>query len=126
MSRHTDFYVDFTVHPVRGDLALLTDIDAINQSVKNIVFTDRYERPWDPLFGAGIPQTLFENMTGDTQFLLETRVKEALARSEPRATDVFVYVTTTPDRNAYNCTIVYTPINSSTQVTIDAVFKRVR
>jgi len=125
-ARYTDFYVDFTIHPIKGDLALQQDVVAISSSIKNIVFTDHYERFWQPKFGAGVPQTLFENMTSDTQFLLETRIHEAIKNFEPRAIDVVVQVVASVDRNAYEATIFYTPINSSARATVQAIFRRVR
>ena len=126
MAKYTDFYVTFVVHPVTGDLARLTDNAAISQSIKNIVFTDRYERPYNPTFGAGIPQTLFDNMVSDTEYVLQTKIREAINKFEPRATKVVVAVTTTPDRNSYTASIQYTPINTTTAIMIDAIFKRIR
>lgn len=126
MSRNTDFYINFNVHPVTGDLALLQDAASISQAIKNIVFTNPYERPFAPLRGAGIPRTLFENIVADTEFLLQTRIEEAIAADEPRATNVIVNVVTDADHNAYNATIYYTPVNTTVQVQVSAVFKRIR
>lgn len=123
---NSDFMTDFVIHPIKGDLSLLQDVAAISSSVKNLVFTNPYERPFGPTIGAGIPRTLFDNMGPDTQALLEARIRDCINNFEPRATKVKVAVTTTPDRNQYTATIVYTPINTSTQVTVEAIFKRIR
>lgn len=124
--RNSDFYTDFVIHPVTGDLALQTDVAAISNAIKNLVFTNKYERPFAPNRGAGIPRTLFENIVGDTEFILQTRILEAIQIDEPRATNVRVAVVTTPDRNTYTATIYYTPINSTIEVAVDAIFKRIR
>lgn len=126
MARYSDFRVNFNIHPIKGDLALLEDTLAIIQSVKNLVYTDRYERFFDPLKGAGIPQTLFENQGSDTEFLLETRISEVLTIYEPRIKLVKVTVVSSLDHNAYECRIAFQPINILETITVDAIFKRVR
>ncbi len=126
MARYSDFRVNFDVHPIKGDLSVLEDTQSIIQSVKNLVYTDRYERFFDPMKGAGIPQTLFENMSSDTEYLLETRIKEVLDNYEPRIKLVKVTVVTSMDRNAYECRIAFQPINILETITVDAIFKRVR
>lgn len=124
--RYSDFRQNFNIHPAKKDLALITDAVSITSALKNLVLTGRYERFWDPLKGAGIPQTLFENMTSDTEFLLETRVREVIAKYEPRATRVNVQVAAAIDNNGYVCTIYYTPINTTQQETVQVIFERVR
>lgn len=126
MARYTDFTVNFTIHPLKEDLTVAEDDAAIIQAVKNLVFTGKYERPFAPTRGAGIPQTLFDNMQADVEFILETRILEAIAADEPRASNVHVNVVAAHDRNAYTATIYLTPINSNRRVQVDAVFKRIR
>lgn len=124
--RYTDFYNDLTIHPISHDVARVTDAASISNAIKNIVFTNKYERPFDANFGGGILATLFENMTSDTEFLIETRVKEAILRSEPRATNIVVQVVPSVDRNQYDCTIFYTPINSHERQSVSTILTRVR
>jgi len=123
---YSDFYVDFNIHPVKADLSVATDNASISTSIKNILFTNKYERPFAPQRGAGILRTLFENATTDTAFMIETLVREAIDADEPRATNVKVAVVSSIDRNGYVLTVIYTPINSLQPVTVEAIFKRVR
>lgn len=123
---NSDFMTDFVIHPIKGDLALLRDVAAISNRVKNLVFTNPYERPFQPALGAGIPRTLFDNMTPDTQALLEARIRDCINNYEPCATNVKVAVALSVDRNQYTATIIYTPINTNTPVTVEAIFKRIR
>lgn len=126
MALYSDFTRDFTVHPIKGDLAVIEDAQAIASSIRNLIFTDRYERPFAPKRGAGIPQTLFDNIGADTEFLLENRILETIAADEPRARNVSVNIVVRAEYNGYAATIFFTPINSHNQVQIDAIFKRVR
>ena len=123
-NRYSDFFTSFITHPIKKDLALITDENSISQALLNLCFTGKYERFWDPDKGAGIPQSLFENITADSEYLLKTRIKEVCAAYEYRAEILDVRIIS--QQNGYECTIIYQPINTFTPVSISAIFKRVR
>ena len=50
----------FRVHPVTGDVVTRTDVEAVKRSVRNIVLTNKYERPFKPNFGTSLRELLFE------------------------------------------------------------------
>ena len=122
--KYSDFPINFDIHPIKGDLVLLTNEKSISRALKNLVLTGMYERFWHPTKGAAIPQTLFENIGTDTQYILEKRIEEVCANYEDRAEieRVSVY----PNENSYRCTIVYRPLNSLTPETVDFILKRIR
>ena len=122
--KYTDFPINFDIHPIKGDLVLLTDAKSISRSLRNLVLTGMYERFWSPTKGAGIPQTLFENLGTDTQYVLESRIREACSNYEPRAEILRVDIN--PGENSYRCTITYRPLNSLTPETVDFILKRIR
>lgn len=126
IDKNSDFYIDFVVHPIKKDLAIQKDVHAISSAIKNLVFTNKYERPFAPRRGAGIPATLFENINSDTEYLLTTLIKESIESDEPRASNVKVSVVASQQHNSYTATIYYTPINTNTEVSVQAIFKRVR
>ena len=43
-----DIPLSFNAHPVTGLIKALTNREAVKQSVKNIVLTNHYERPYNP------------------------------------------------------------------------------
>ena len=59
---YKDFPISFSAHPVTGNLSILKNADAVKQSVKNIVLTNFYERPYAPLLGGNVRAQMFENM----------------------------------------------------------------
>ena len=63
ISLNSDFRKDLLVSPVSKDLALLKDEDAVKESIKNLILTDRGERLMQPYIGGNIRAMLFENMT---------------------------------------------------------------
>ena len=102
-----DINLSFKRHPVTSDLVVLKNEDAIKRSVKNIVFTILGEKPYDPLFGSVINDSLFELNTGLSEIGLKDQIESSLKRYEPRIDDIVVTVTITPDSNELNCTVQY-------------------
>ena len=102
-----DINLSFKRHPVTSDLVVLKNEDAIKRSVKNIVFTILGEKPYDPLFGSVINDSLFELNTGLSEIGLKDQIESSLKRYEPRIDDIVVTVTLMPDSNELNCTVQY-------------------
>ena len=103
-----DINLSFKRHPVTSDLVVLKNEDAIKRSVKNIVFTILGEKPYDPLFGSVINDSLFELSTSLSEIAVKDAIESSLKRYEPRIDDIVVTVTITPDSNELNCTVQYT------------------
>lgn len=123
---YSDFRTDFAANPVSLDLAPLTNEEAVKRSIRNICLTSAYERPWNPTFGAGLADYLFEPITMVTEQNIKRAIEQAIANYEPRAQTFEVYVTARPDLNAYSATIVFSVINSPTQTTFSFLLDRVR
>lgn len=124
---YVDFANSFTAHPVTGDLLLVKGADAIKQSVKNIVLTNFHERPFQPFKGGNVVYHLFETDVNDiTATKIKADVARAITNFEPRAILISVTVTADPDRNGFDCTIVFRPINLTDPVTVSVFLKRVR
>ena len=102
-----DINLSFKRHPVTNDLVVLKNEDAIKRSVKNIVFTILGEKPYDPLFGSVINDSLFELSTSLSEIAVKDAIESSLKRYEPRIDDIVVTVTITPDSNELNCTVQY-------------------
>ena len=102
-----DINLSFKRHPVTSDLVVLKNEDAIKRSVKNIVFTILGEKPYDPLFGSVINDSLFELNTSLSEIGVQDAIDSSLKRYEPRIDDIVVTVTIMPDSNELNCTVQY-------------------
>ena len=80
----SDIDLDFTRNVVTSDVVSVEDVVAVKRSVKNLVQTNFYERPFQPELGCGIRELLFENFTPITKVLLEKKIEEVLKNYEPR------------------------------------------
>lgn len=125
-TRFTDFKVNMDIHPVKRDLVLDTNENAIKRSIKNLLFTDRYERFFQPKLGGGLKDFLFENITDVTADNIKNRIIETIQIYEPRAILEYVSVTADPDNNKYTATIVFSTKNNPQPVEINTILERIR
>ena len=102
-----DLNLDFARNTVTNDVVKIEDVEAIKRSVRNLVNTNFYERPFHPEIGADIRALLFENMTPITQQLLTDRIRDVLETYEPRAVLDDVIVQGDMDNNEYSATIKF-------------------
>ena len=123
---YSDLDLDFTRNPVTSDIVKLNDVDSVKRSVKNLIQTNHYERPFHPEIGSDVRALLFENMTPLTALNLERKVVEVLVNFEPRARLIDIGVLGDIDKNGYYIRIKFEPINVPTPVTLEFFLARLR
>ena len=121
-----DIPLGFTAHPITGNVKALTNRNAVKQSVKNIVLTNFYERPYNPTLGGDILAQLFENMDPITQYEISTNIRQALDNYEPRATIDDIVTDFLEDQNAINVTITFRVNNDAEPISVSVLLDRVR
>jgi len=117
-----------------GDVAKKFDGDAIKQSVKNIVLTNTYERPWKPTMGCNIRNLLFEDIEFDffETFQIQEKIKNQLGLYEPRITVENVSIATSDKyQDTLNISISYklktiTKLSNPRTVIVKIAVKRIR
>lgn len=123
-TRYIDFDLSFDLNPNTGDINRLFDTNAVKQSVKNLVLTNFYERPFQPLLGSNIKRTLFENDTPLLRNNITQRIKQVLKRNEPRANLKTVEISS--QLNTLTITIVFAVINTKEIVDVEITLNRAR
>jgi phage baseplate assembly protein W len=124
--QYADLDLSLTPHPNKKDIIPLTDIAAVKNSVKNLVLTGRYERPFQPELSSGVTSLLFENATPDTMFMLKSYVRDVISKYEPRVSDVYVGVQDDSDNNAYYVTITFNIVSVDTEAEVQLYLERIR
>ena len=109
-----------------GDLAKTVDEFAVAQSIKNLILTDKMERPMQPTLGCDIRKSLFENFTPQTITVAKQRIAETIGQYEPRAEIINIEASPDEDNNALNMTIIFSLINSDVEQTLGLVLERIR
>jgi len=103
---YSDMDITMRAHPVTGDVTLKTDTDAIRRAVRNIVLTNKYERPFKPNFGGSIRDMLFELDTDRKINRMQKNLKTLIEKFEPRVKNVTIRFDDVVD-NSMDVTIFY-------------------
>ncbi len=102
-----DINLSFKRHPVTNDVLTVSNEDAIKRSVKNIIFTILGEKPFLPLFGSVINQSLFDLNTNLNEIRISDEIQQSLLNYEPRIDNIVVTASIYPDSNELNCVVQY-------------------
>ena len=121
-----DLDLDFVAHPVTKDIVLKRDVEAVKRSIRNLILTNKYERPFQPNIDGGVTRHLFELSTPHTKHDIESAIRNCISNYEPRAEVIDVFVTGDLDRNGFNVTIEFRVINTPNPVTIELFLERLR
>ena len=109
------------------DISKLTDFAAVKRSVRNLILTNPYEKPFHPEIGSGVRGILFELMTPITAYVLTMKIEEVIENFEPRARLVGVRAMPNLDNNAYDVTIEFYVVNAPTElVNMEILLERLR
>ena len=123
---YKDLDLNFTRNPVTNDVTRIEDIDAVKRSVKNLVQTNFYERPFHPELGCGIRELLFENYSPIIGIFLKRKIAEVINRYEPRVSLVNVTLDDDPDRNRLKVSLYFYVQNVPDAVVIETFLQRLR
>ena len=123
---YKDLDLDFGRNVVTDDVNKLTDVEAVKRSVRNLINTNHYERPFHPEIGSGIRGLLFEPMTPLTSLALQRKVEEVLTNFEPRIRLVQVLSRPDADLNRYSLRISFYVIGTTLPVTVETFLERLR
>tara|TARA_B100000315_G_C14456517_1_gene531672 strand:+ start:90 stop:485 length:396 start_codon:yes stop_codon:yes gene_type:complete len=122
----SDFTLNLTPHPVSRDLVIETNEYAVKRAVKNLIFTEFYERPYNPLLGSNVKKSFFEPFTNVTASDIEYSIREILNNYEPRIELLEIKTGDDRERNGLNITITFRINNQVRPVMLDLFIERVR
>jgi phage baseplate assembly protein W len=124
--RYSDLDLNFVIHPVKKDINILTSEIAVINSIKNLILTNHYERPFQPEIGSNVRRMLFENMDNVTAITIENEIKQTIANFEPRASVSKIFVVADDANNGFKVTLNFFVINRTTPITINFFLERLR
>ena len=130
LSTHTrgwsDLDLDFTAHPVTKDIVRKTNVEAVKRSVRNLIRTNMYERPFHPEIDGGVTRHLFALATAHTKHDISMAIQTCLTNYEPRVVVIDISVTGDLDKNGFNVSIHFTVINSPEPIEVSLFLERIR
>jgi len=122
----SDLRTDLALNPANDDVLLTTNENAIEQSIKNLLLTNFYERPFQPDIGSNVKSLLFELASPHTAYNVKEAIKETISNYEPRCEILDVLVESDEDRHSFNVYITFMAVNSENPRTFNLVLDRVR
>ena len=123
---YKDLDLDFGRNTVTNDVNKLTDVEAVKRSVRNLINTNHFERPFHPEIGGNVRALLFENMTPLTALNLQRKIEEVLSNFEPRAKITQIIADPDMDRNGYRLEIRFYVIGIQNPITVETFLERLR
>lgn len=123
---YSDFFTNLDVHPDTKQLVRKTNEDAVKQSIRNLLQTSQYERPFQPDINSNIRKVLFELISPQTTELLRTHITNTIQNHEPRCKLINVFVEPNDVQQAYRITVLFYVINKAAPVQLTVTLYRVR
>ncbi len=130
MARNTRTFSDldfnFLVHPRTRDVSTRYDEDAIKQSLRNLILTRNYERPFRSYLGSQVNALLFEPISPLLTSMLEKAISDVIQNFEPRVDLLSVVVQYSPQNNDVYVTISFKIRNTQTPMSVNLILERTR
>lgn len=123
---YSDLDLNFTIHPIKKDINRVTGEMAVITSIKNLVLTNNYERPFQPNIGSNVRRLLFESMDNITASSIENEIRQTVSNYEPRARITRINAVADFDKNGFKVEMEFFVINRTDPITINFFLERIR
>jgi len=130
MAQLTNLYSDldltFNRIPVTKDVARRYDDQAIIASVRNLLLTNFYERPFQPNLGSNVDKLLFEPVNDLTAGLIANEITNVINNFEPRVSIETINVTPNLAENSFIVKLQFYVGNNTTPTAVNLFLQRSR
>jgi len=123
---YKDIDLNMKAHPETGDIIRLYDENAIKQSIKTLILTNFFERPFQHYLGSNVRGYLFEPVTPIIEDSLKKDIRDVIEKYEPRGEIISIEVNYVEENNAYDVVIYFRVLGLDNPVKISFVLERVR
>tara|TARA_B100000780_G_scaffold115079_1_gene80698 strand:- start:146 stop:571 length:426 start_codon:yes stop_codon:yes gene_type:complete len=122
----SDLNLDFQNNSATKDITKITDVESVKRSVRNLMNTNHYEKPFHPEIGSNLRAMLFEPISPQMTHSISKNVENLLNSYEPRCRLVQVFTQPDIDRNSYRCQISFYVVNHPEPVIVESFLERLR
>ena len=123
---YKDLNLSFQQNTATKDIQKITDVEAVKRSVRNLINTNHYEKPFHPEIGSNLRAMLFELMTPQMNHVISKQIENLINNYEPRCNLVQVYTQPRLDRNGYSVQISFRVQNHPDEVIVESFLERLR
>ena len=121
-----DLNLDFQQNTATKDIQKITDVESVKRSVRNLINTNHYEKPFHPEIGSNLRAMLFELMSPQMNHLISKQIENLINNYEPRCNLVEVFTQPRFDRNGYSVQISFKVNNHQEPVIVESFLERLR
>ena len=125
-NKFSDIDLNFAKNPLTKDLNIVVDENAIKRSLRNLIQTNTYERPFSPEIKGNVTAHLFENFSSLTEIRLEKGIRDAILSFEPRVVVQDIIVNSQEDQNRFDVTIRFQIRNTPKVAEVQFYLERLR
>ena len=123
---YKDLDLDFGRNVVTNDVNKLTGVEAVKRSVRNLIQTNHFERPFHPELGGNVRALLFEPLNMFTAMNIQKKIAEVLTNFEPRAQIIQIQASPNLDTNSYFVSINFKVLGTPQAITVETMLERLR
>tara|TARA_B100000586_G_scaffold197847_1_gene146288 strand:+ start:245 stop:670 length:426 start_codon:yes stop_codon:yes gene_type:complete len=123
---YKDLDLDFGRNVVTNDVNKLTDAEAVKRSVRNLINTNHYDRPFNPAMGSNVRDLLFEPYTELTAVSLTYKIREMIDFYEPRVEIIGLTINPQEDKNAFFMRLEFVIVGTQEPVVVETFLERLR
>ena len=121
-----DLNLDFQQNTATKDIQKMKDVEAVKRSVRNLINTNHYEKPFHPEIGSNLRAMLFELMSPQMNHVITKQIENLINNYEPRCRLVQVFSQPMFDRNGYSVQISFRVQNHPEEVIVESFLERLR
>ena len=121
-----DLNLDFQQNTATKDIQKITDVESVKRSVRNLINTNHYEKPFHPEIGSNLRAMLFELMTPQMNHVISKQIENLINNYEPRCNLIEVFTQPRFDRNGYSVQISFKVNNHQEPVIVESFLERLR
>ena len=123
---YSDLDLTFSRRPGTNDVAMRYDDQAVIASVRNLLLTNFYERPFQSILGSNLDKLLFEPVNDLTANILETEIRNVINNYEPRASIDLLQITSNPNQASFSVYLRFYIGNNTTPTAVNLILQRSR
>ena len=123
---YKDLNLAFEQNTATKDIQKIKDVEAVKRSVRNLINTNHYEKPFHPEVGSNLRAMLFELMTPQMNHVISKQIENLINNYEPRCNLVQVFTQPRIDRNGYSVQISFRVQNHPDEVIVESFLERLR
>jgi len=123
---YKDLNLDFAQNTATKDIQKMLDVESVKRSVRNLINSNHYEKPFHPEIGSNLRALLFENITPQISHFIGKQIELLIKNYEPRCRLVQVANMPNLDRNGYSVSISFYVVNHSEPVQVESFLERLR